>query len=155
MVHVECVPNTDPEFYGCWLPVAKGFPVCTATVDYPALGYRSLFGWVQVVRSTDNESGGLRFELDHSGCSAMHLRLGPTAVAGQERNSGYLGLSPRICVASAHQRDGTGHRGGHDFLLVSRRTANTSASSILEAPAAGYWPIPATKSMVVWGQLAS
>ena len=67
MVHVECVPNTDPEFYGCWWPVADGFPVCTATVDYPALGYRSMFGWVQVVRSTDNESGGLRFELDPFG----------------------------------------------------------------------------------------
>ena len=67
MVHVECVPNTDPEFYGCWWSVAEGFPVCTATVDYPARGYRSMFGWVQVVRSTDNESGGLRFELDPFG----------------------------------------------------------------------------------------
>ncbi len=67
MVHVECVPNTDPEFYGCWSPVAEGFPVCTATVDYPARGYRSMLGWVQVVRSTDNESGGVRFELDPFG----------------------------------------------------------------------------------------
>ena len=66
-VHVECVPNSDPEFYGCWWPVAEGFPVCTATVDYPTQGYRSMFGWVQVVRSTDNESGGLRFELDPFG----------------------------------------------------------------------------------------
>ncbi len=66
-VHVECIPNTDPEFYGCWWSVAEGFPVCTATVDYPARGYRSMFGWVQVVRSTDNESGGVRFELDPFG----------------------------------------------------------------------------------------
>ena len=66
-VHVEYVPNSDPEFYGCWWPVAEGFPVCTATVDYPTLGYRSMFGWVQVVRSTDNESGGSRFELDPFG----------------------------------------------------------------------------------------
>ena len=66
-VHVECVPNTDPGFYGCWWPVAEGFPVCTATVDYPALGYRSMLGWVQLVRSTDNESGGLQFELDPFG----------------------------------------------------------------------------------------
>lgn len=66
-VHVECAPNTNPDFYGCWLSVAKGFPVCTATVDYPDRGYRSMLGWVQLVRSTDNESGGLRFELDPFG----------------------------------------------------------------------------------------
>jgi hypothetical protein len=66
-VHVECIPNSDPEFFGCWSPVAEGFPVCTATVDYPEQGYRSMLGWVQVVRSTDNESGGDRFELDPFG----------------------------------------------------------------------------------------
>ncbi len=66
-VHIECVPNTDPDFYGCWSSVAQGFPVCTATVNYPARGYRSMLGWVQLVRSTDNESGGLRFELDPFG----------------------------------------------------------------------------------------
>ena len=66
-VHVECIPNTDPDFYGCWWSVAEGFPVCIATVDYPARGYHSMFGWVQVVRSTDNESGGVRFELDPFG----------------------------------------------------------------------------------------
>jgi hypothetical protein len=66
-VDVECVPNTDPDFYGCWWSAAKGFPVCTATVDYPALGYRSMLGWVQLVRSTDNESGGLGFERDPFG----------------------------------------------------------------------------------------
>ena len=66
-VHVECVANEDPDFYGCWWSVAKGFPVCTATVDYPARGYRSMLGWVQLVRSTDNESGGVRFELDPFG----------------------------------------------------------------------------------------
>ena len=66
-VHVECVPNADPDFYGCWWSVARGFPVCTATVEYPARGYRSMLGWVQLVRSTDNASGGLRFELDPFG----------------------------------------------------------------------------------------
>lgn len=63
-VHVECIPNRDPEFWGCWGPVADGFPVCTATVVYPAHGYCSMLGWVQLVRSTDNESGGKEFELD-------------------------------------------------------------------------------------------
>ena len=66
-VDAECVPNVDPDFYGCWLSVAQGFSVCTATVDYPAHGYHSMLGWVQLVRSTDNESGGSRFELDPFG----------------------------------------------------------------------------------------
>jgi hypothetical protein len=63
-VHVECIPNTDPTFWGCWSSVAEGFPVCTAKVDFPSQGYRSMFGWVQLVRSTDNDSAGQRFELD-------------------------------------------------------------------------------------------
>jgi hypothetical protein len=62
-VHVEVRPNTDPQSMGC-PPVAQGFPVCTATVDYPHRGYSALFGWVQLVRSTDNESGGGGFEMD-------------------------------------------------------------------------------------------
>lgn len=41
----------------------KAFPSAPQPSTSPR-GYRSLFGWVQVVRSTDNESGGLRFELD-------------------------------------------------------------------------------------------
>jgi hypothetical protein len=63
-VHVECVPNDDPALLGCWLPAAKGFPVCTATVQYPRRGYRGMFGWVQFVRSTDNASGAERYEMD-------------------------------------------------------------------------------------------
>jgi hypothetical protein len=66
-VHVECVPNLDPNFWGCWSETAEGFPVCTATVDYPARGYRSMVGWVQLVRSTDNESAGESFEMDPFG----------------------------------------------------------------------------------------
>jgi hypothetical protein len=63
-IRVECVTNDDPPFWGCWSATAEGFPVCTATVDYPARGYRSMLGWVQLVRSTDNESAGEAFEID-------------------------------------------------------------------------------------------
>ena len=64
-VRVECVPNEDPESLGCPFPgTARGFPVCTASVEYPRVGYRALFGWVQLVCSTDNESGGEEFEVD-------------------------------------------------------------------------------------------
>ncbi|ATW52707.1 hypothetical protein [Streptomyces peucetius] len=45
-------------------PSAHGFPSCTAVVGYPGKGYRALFGWVQLVRSTDNSSGGAAFDMD-------------------------------------------------------------------------------------------
>jgi hypothetical protein len=63
-IHVECVPNEEPAFWGCWHSTAEGFAVCTASVDYPDKGYRSMLGWVQLVRSTDNESAGAEFEID-------------------------------------------------------------------------------------------
>ncbi|MEE1840149.1 MULTISPECIES: hypothetical protein [unclassified Streptomyces] len=45
-------------------PSARDFPSCTAVVDYPGRGYRALFGWVQLVRSTDNSSAGAAFDMD-------------------------------------------------------------------------------------------
>jgi hypothetical protein len=53
----------DPRTVGAW-PGSAGLPACEATVGYPGRGYRGLFGWVQLVRSTDNRSGGERFEMD-------------------------------------------------------------------------------------------
>jgi hypothetical protein len=62
-VHVSCVANDDPRRVGKG-EEARGFPVCTATIEYPGEGYRALFGWVQLVRSTDNAFGGAAFEMD-------------------------------------------------------------------------------------------
>ena len=62
-VRVDCGPNGDPVALGC-PPEAVGFPACTASVRFLAKGYRALLGWVQLVRSTDNASGGERFETD-------------------------------------------------------------------------------------------
>jgi hypothetical protein len=63
-VDVECIANDDPVGYGSWNPDAHGFPVCTATVHFPKRGYNAMFGWVQLVRSTDNASAGAQFEID-------------------------------------------------------------------------------------------
>jgi hypothetical protein len=41
---------------------ARNFPVCRATVTYPAGGYAAIFGWTQLVRSTDSAAGA--FEMD-------------------------------------------------------------------------------------------
>ncbi|MBQ0855629.1 hypothetical protein J8N05_46570 (plasmid) [Streptomyces sp. BH-SS-21] len=43
---------------------ARGFPCCSAGVEHPAQGYRAMFGWVQLVRSTDSPSNGTAFEMD-------------------------------------------------------------------------------------------
>jgi hypothetical protein len=73
-VHVECIANDDPARWGTALSDAFGFPVCTARVSYPRVGYRAMFGWVQLVRSTDNASAGTAFEID------------PLALFGDVRN---------------------------------------------------------------------
>jgi len=66
-VLVTCKPSTNPESIGK-APAHAGFPVCTATVELSAsAGYLSFCGWVQLVRSNDNESGGLEFEIDPLG----------------------------------------------------------------------------------------
>jgi hypothetical protein len=38
--------------------------MCTATVAFGGEGYDAFFGWVQLVQSTDNGSGGKEFETD-------------------------------------------------------------------------------------------
>jgi hypothetical protein len=62
-VSVSCVPNDDPAGVGKDED-ARGLPVCTATIEYPGRGYRGFFGWVQLVRSTDNAFEGRAFEID-------------------------------------------------------------------------------------------
>jgi hypothetical protein len=48
--------NNDPDALGCF-PGALGLPVCTATVEFPHMGYRSMLGWVQLARARDFGSG--------------------------------------------------------------------------------------------------
>jgi hypothetical protein len=62
-VHVSCVANDDPRRVGKG-EESRGFPACTATIEYPGEGYRAVFGWVQLVRSTDNAFSGTAFEMD-------------------------------------------------------------------------------------------
>jgi hypothetical protein len=61
--------NTDPDAIGYFLlggglptDAARGFPVCRATVTYQADGYAAVFGWTQMVCSTDSAPD--RFEMD-------------------------------------------------------------------------------------------
>ncbi len=61
-VHVSVVANDDPVGVGCDLldaslpaDAALGFPVCRATVSLDADGYAACLGWLQLVRSSDDE----------------------------------------------------------------------------------------------------
>lgn len=63
-VEVECYSNDDPDGSGTAVADAFGFPVCTATVRYPRRSFNAMFGWIQMVRSTDNRSAGAHFEMD-------------------------------------------------------------------------------------------
>ncbi|MDP9333993.1 MAG: hypothetical protein M3Q30_11900 [Actinomycetota bacterium] len=56
-VDIDCRVNNDPDGLGCF-PGAAGLPARNATVSFPHLGYRSMLGWVQLVRSTDNATNG-------------------------------------------------------------------------------------------------
>lgn len=62
-VDVSCEATSDPAVEGA-LPEAKGLPHLRPDVDYAGHGYDAFFGWVQLVRSTDNQSGGRDFEMD-------------------------------------------------------------------------------------------
>jgi hypothetical protein len=59
-VHVELVPNTDPEDFGHPLvaigydeELFRGFPCVTGTIAYGGVGPRAWMGWVQVIERRD------------------------------------------------------------------------------------------------------
>jgi hypothetical protein len=67
-IELSISENVDPRSVGFELfaggspaDAARGFPICRAGVRYAADGYAAVFGWTQMVRSTD---AGNRFEMD-------------------------------------------------------------------------------------------
>jgi hypothetical protein len=67
-VDISITANTNPEaigysllFEGSASDFRRGFPICRARVIYPEDGYAAVFGWTQMVRSTDQTS---QFEID-------------------------------------------------------------------------------------------
>jgi hypothetical protein len=63
--------NDDPARLGCDLldlqlpaDAAAGFAVCEAVVETDLAGYAAAFGWIQVVRSSDDATGGTAYDLD-------------------------------------------------------------------------------------------
>jgi hypothetical protein len=62
-IDVHVGTTRDPGELGTW-PGAAGLTFCEATVSYPGQGYTGMMGWIQLVRSTDNNSHGRQFEMD-------------------------------------------------------------------------------------------
>lgn len=66
-------------------PGSRGLAWCRADVEHASEGYAARFGWVQLVRSTDNRSGGFAFEMD------------PLEILGEVGHPfGYYGVLPTL-----------------------------------------------------------
>jgi hypothetical protein len=113
LLDVSISPNTDPEAigytvlsYGLPVDFARGFPVCRATVTYPADGYAAIFGWTQVVRSTDTATGG--FEMD------------PIAIYRDVATPfAWYGIRPELFDAPARDPIADMDWEAHSFLCIS------------------------------------
>jgi hypothetical protein len=105
--------NTDPAALGYSLltgggptDFARGFPFCEAKVAYPGEGYRAVFGWTQMVSSTDSNDG--RFEMD------------PIAIyEGVETPFAWYGVKPVLFDAPSRESHGDMVWRAHSFLCVS------------------------------------
>jgi hypothetical protein len=113
LISVSVAPDTDPGAIGYFLltgglPVdaARGFPVCRATVTYPAQGYAAMFGWTQMVRSTDSAPG--KFEMD----PLSLYRQMPTPYA-------WFGVTPELFDAPSRESRHDMTWEAHSFLCVS------------------------------------
>ena len=112
-IDVSLTHNTDPDLLGYSLltggqptAFAADFPVCHATVAYPADGYAAVFGWTQLVRSTDGAEG---FEMDPI---AIYRDLPTLPSAGTDSNSELFDAPSR---ESRQDMDWE----AHSFLCVS------------------------------------
>jgi hypothetical protein len=113
LIAVSVTPNSEPDSIGYALltgaataDAARGYPICRATVTYPAQGYAAMFGWIQVVRSTDSGNG--EFELDPI---AFYRGL-PVPFA-------FFGVRPELFDAPSRESRYDLEWEAHSFLCVS------------------------------------
>ncbi|MET0740543.1 MAG: hypothetical protein ABWZ26_03205 [Candidatus Nanopelagicales bacterium] len=97
-------PNADP------VAVGKserdlGVPVCSASVEFSARGYRSLLGWVQLVR--DSSTAADRFEIDPF-----------DLFADSNAPFAWYGFRPVLFDAPSRCRTGAVQWQAHSFLTI-------------------------------------
>lgn len=122
-VTVEITRN--PEELGA-MPEAIGLPHCQATIEYPGRGYAAMLGWVQLVRSTDNTSGGERFEMD------------PLTIVGEVAHPfAFFGVTPTLFDAPARRSRADLDWLAHSFLCYL--TEDDQGADIVQAITGFSW----------------
>lgn len=119
-VEVEVFENSTPVDFGCDPDASTGLAVCTARVSLVSQGYRAMCGWIQLVRSTDNSSGGQGFDMDPfapSGTDSAYAFYGahPVRRAGKGRPQRSRLASARL--PRAHSAGNHHGRGATGLLL--------------------------------------
>ncbi|OJF12118.1 hypothetical protein [Couchioplanes caeruleus] len=99
----DVVANLDPLTVGK-SEQDRGMPMCTATVEFSARGYRALLGWVQLVREPD-ASGP--FVVD-----PFDLFEDSTAPFA------WYGIQPVLFDAPSRRREGPVQWEAHSFLTI-------------------------------------
>nr|BFE74384.1 hypothetical protein GCM10020092_076850 [Actinoplanes digitatis] len=102
-VLVEVAANADPVSVGK-SERELGMPMCTASVEFSALGYRALLGWVQLVREPDPEA---RFSVD-----PFDLFEDSTAPFA------WYGIQPVLFDAPSRRHEGAVRWEAHSFLTI-------------------------------------
>lgn len=102
-VLVDVVANADPVSTGK-SERERGMPMCTASVEFSARGYRALLGWVQLVREPD---AAARFGVD-----PFDLFEDSTAPFA------WYGVRPVLFDAPSRWREGAVRWEAHSFLTI-------------------------------------
>ena len=111
-VRVAVEQTIDPSVLDAWegsLDLAN----CTATIEFAGRGYLQLFGWVQLVRSTDNAFLGEKFEMDPFDPFKLYERA-PTPYC-------WYGILPTLFDAPSRDERVPLDWVAHSFLAVSPR----------------------------------
>jgi len=102
-VLVEVVANADPVSVGK-TEQERGMPMCTASVEFSARGYRALLGWVQLVREPD--------------CAAPY-RIDPFDLFEDSTAPfAWYGFRPTLFDAPSRWRRGAVQWEAHSFLTI-------------------------------------
>jgi hypothetical protein len=102
-VLVEVVANVDPVSVGK-TERERGMPMCMASVEFSARGYRALLGWVQLVREPDPAAP---FSID-----PFDLFEDSTAPFA------WYGFQPTLFDAPSRWREGAVRWEAHSFLTI-------------------------------------
>jgi hypothetical protein len=146
LIAVSVTRDMDPDAIGYSLlsgglptDAARGFPVCRATVAYPAQGYAAVFGWTQMVRSTDSAHD--RFEMDPI---ALYQQI-PTPYA-------WFGVRPELFDAPSRDSRYDMAWEAHSFLCVSPDAVITRH---VQAIAGFSWGFTITHGDITFGSPAA